>query len=289
MSHRPAFVALNPMDDRPTASPPELTAPPSWRCIDIISDLHLQAGHPRTFEAFSQYLSTTPADAVFILGDLFEAWVGDDMRELPFEAECTRVLAQAGRRLRLHLMVGNRDFLLGQAMAQACHAQLLDDPLVLSAFGQRHLLTHGDAWCLDDTAYLAFRAQVRQPAWQAAFRAAPMAARLQTARELREGSEARKQMLPADHDWADVDEAFAGRQMLAADTSVLIHGHTHHPVSQAFGADGFIRHVLSDWELEAEPPRAEVLRLSAAGIERLTPARASLPPAPPSAMPHAPK
>ncbi|RZI81005.1 MAG: UDP-2,3-diacylglucosamine diphosphatase [Rubrivivax sp.] len=264
------------MDDRPAALPPELHAPPSWRCIDIISDLHLQAGHPRTFGAFSQYLSATPADAVFILGDLFEAWVGDDMRELPFEAECTRVLTQAGLRLQLYLMVGNRDFLLGPSMAQACHAQLLDDPTILAAFGQRHLLTHGDAWCLGDANYLAFRAQVRQPAWQAAFQAAPMAARLKTARELRDGSEARKQLLPADHEWADVDEPFAGRQMQQAGTPVLIHGHTHHPVSQAFGPEGFVRHVLSDWELDAESPRAEVLRLSAAGIERLHPSQAAL-------------
>lgn len=263
------------MNDRPAAAPPELTAPPTWRCIDVISDLHLQAGHPRTFDAFSRYLSSTPADAVFILGDLFEAWVGDDMRELPFEAQCTHVLAEAGQRLRLHLMVGNRDFLLGTDMAQACHARLLDDPTVLSAFGQRYLLTHGDAWCLDDTDYLAFRAQVRQPAWQAAFQATPMTARLKTARELREGSEARKQLLPADHEWADVDEALAGRRMGDARTPVLIHGHTHHPVSEAFGAPGFVRHVLSDWELDAEPPRAEVLRLSAVGIERLPPAQAA--------------
>ncbi len=276
------------MDARPTASPPDLIAPPSWRCIDFISDLHLQASHPRTFEAFRQYLAATPADAVFILGDLFEAWVGDDMRALPFEADCTRVLAQAGQRLALHLMVGNRDFLLGQAMAGACHARLLDDPTVLSAFGQRHLLTHGDAWCLGDTDYLAFRAQVRRPAWQAAFLAGPMDSRIKTARELRDASEARKQMAPAHHEWADVDEAYAGQQMLQAGASVLIHGHTHHPASQGFGGEGLTRHVLSDWELDAEQPRAEVLRLSATGIRRLSPAGASAAPALETATPHAP-
>lgn len=256
------------MDDRTVDAPTELMAPPSWRCIDFISDLHLQSSHPRTFEAFSGYLEATPADALFILGDLFEAWVGDDMRHLPFESECAQALAAAGRRLALHLMVGNRDFLLGQDMARQCHAQLLDDPTVLVAHGNRHLLTHGDAWCLDDVDYLAFRRQVRQPGWQTDFLAQPMQVRLKTARQLRDASEARKHLMtPAD--WADVDPEFAAQHMRKAQATVLIHGHTHRPGSMDFGVPEGQRHVLSDWELDDLPQRAEVLRLTAGGMARL--------------------
>lgn len=256
------------MDDRSAAPAAELIAPPSWRCIDFVSDLHLQASHPRTFDAFTAYLRQTPADALFLLGDVFEAWVGDDMRELPFEAACTQALASAGQRLALHLMVGNRDFLLASAMAEACHARLLDDPTILVAHGQRHLLTHGDAWCLDDTGYLAFRGQVRQPAWQAAFLAQPMDTRLVAARGLREASEARKHTMSHD-DWADVDPLYARDQMVRAQAAVLIHGHTHRPGTMPFGPAGGMRHVLSDWELDAAPSRAEVLRLNAEGFQRL--------------------
>ena len=258
----------------PASGLADISAPPSWRCIDFISDLHLHEGLPRTFEAFEAYLAGTPADAVFILGDLFEAWVGDDMRHQPFEARCTQALARAGQRLALFLMVGNRDFLLGQAMAQACHARLVADPALLHAFGSRHLLTHGDAWCLDDTEYLAFRRQVRSPAWQEDFLAQPLPSRLRTAQALREASEARKDTLPVDA-WADVDEAHAGEHLTLADAHSLVHGHTHRPGSGAFGRPGGQRHVLSDWDLDhPAAPRAEVLRLIARGFQRLPPAQA---------------
>lgn len=244
-----------------------VNAPPSWRCIDFISDLHLHEGRPHTFEAFKHYLQGTPADALFILGDLFEAWVGDDMRHQPFEQQCTQVLAQAGRTLRLHLMVGNRDFLLGQTMSDACHARLLDDPTVLHAFGQRHVLTHGDAWCLADTDYLAFRAQVRSNAWQAAFLAQPLPQRLHAARAMRNASEGRKeQMMPAD--WVDVDASAAAAVLSEAASFSLVHGHTHRPASEPFARPGAQRHVLSDWELDGDPHRAEVLRLTASGFAR---------------------
>src|SRR5690606_6723402 len=144
-------------DHHPVPAMHALQAPPSWRCIDFISDLHLHAGLPRTAHAFFNHLRHSRADAVFILGDLFEAWVGDDMRHEPFEAQCTAELAAAGKRLYLGLMVGNRDFLLGLDMAQACHAHLLPDPTVLEAFGQRTLLVHGDELCLADETYLRFR------------------------------------------------------------------------------------------------------------------------------------
>jgi UDP-2,3-diacylglucosamine hydrolase len=266
------------MGKPPFPAPDTLIAPPSWRCIDFISDLHLHEGLPRTTEALSSYLRSTPADAVLILGDLFEAWVGDDMRQQPYEAHCTHLLNQAAQRLYLGIMVGNRDFLLGQAMLSACHAHPLGDPTLLDAWGERLLLVHGDALCLADQAYLRFRSQVRQPAWQTAFLANPLDARLAQARQMRDASQAHQQgKVP--QDWADVDEAAAARWMQAADAPTLIHGHTHRPQTSPFGGAHQlpsgqtrprVRHVLSDWDLDHGPARAEVLRLRPEGIRRLS-------------------
>ena len=259
-------------------APYPLHAPPSWRCIDFISDLHLHESHPRTFEAFQQYMQGTRADAVFILGDLFEAWVGDDMRHQPFEAACTAELAAAGARLDLHFMVGNRDFLLGAEMARACHATLLNDPTVLHAFGQGHVLSHGDAWCLDDTEYQAFRAQSRSEPWQTRFLSQPLAARLAAAKAMRDASESRKHDMRQE-DWADVSPQAAAEALIAAAAAVLVHGHTHRPASEPFAQPGARRHVLSDWDLDHAPYRAEVMRLSANGYQRLSIAEALAAPA----------
>ncbi len=260
----------------PCPASPQLLAPEAWTSIDFISDLHLDQAHPLTQQAFVDYLAHTPASAVMILGDLFEVWVGDDGRQLPFEAACTAAMAQAGQRLWLGLMVGNRDFLIGPEMLAACHAHALPDPLLLEAFGQRHVVTHGDAWCLSDTEYLAFRGMVRQDAWQQAFLAKPLAERLVTARGIRQQSEARK-MAHEPQMWADVDAAHASEFLRQGDSLSLIHGHTHRPGSEPFGPAGATRHVLSDWDLDQAAPRAEVLRLSPAGLERLSLAQACSP------------
>lgn len=266
------------MGKPPFPAPGIFTAPPSWRCIDFVSDLHLHEGLDRTTEAFGAYLRSTTADAVVILGDLFEAWVGDDMRSEPYEAACTAMLRAAGERLHLAIMVGNRDFLLGAEMMAACAAHPLPDPTVLEAWGRRTLLVHGDALCLSDAAYLRFRAQVRQPAWQQSFLAHPLEARLTQARHMREASQ-QHQQAQAPQAWADVDEGAAAQWLDASHASALIHGHTHRPVSQAFGNPPSalgeamqpprMRHVLSDWDLDHGQPRAEVLRLSAQGFERI--------------------
>ena len=247
----------------------EVTAPPAWGAIDFISDLHLSADMPRTFAAWAGYLERTRADAVFILGDLFEVWAGDDAREDDFEHRCVEVLARAATRRAIGFMAGNRDFLVGAAMLETCGVFALPDPTLLVAFGQRLLLTHGDALCLSDTAYQHFRAQVRDPAWQADFLARPLTERRALARQLRDGSEQRKRQL-ARHDWPDVDRAGALRWMNAAGALTLIHGHTHRPASESIAPDRE-RHVLSDWDLDQPPVRAEVLRLSAGGLRRLEP------------------
>lgn len=260
------------MGKHPFPNAHTLIAPPSWRCIDFISDLHLHDGLPLTTNALAGYLASTPADAVLILGDLFEAWVGDDMRTQAYEAQCVAMLKAASQRLHLGIMVGNRDFLLGPDMLDACGAQAMPDPTVLEAWEQRFLLLHGDALCLADEAYLRFRAQVRQPAWQQAFLAHPLTARLAQAQQMRDASQAHQQT-QTPQDWADVDEASAAAWMQAANAPTLVHGHTHKPTSQPFGSTpghARTRHVLSDWDLDHGHPRAEVLRLRPDGIERIT-------------------
>lgn len=250
----------------------ELAAPPQWRTIDFVSDLHLQASHPRTVAAFAAHLLNTTADAVLILGDLFEAWVGDDARDGPFERGIVEVLRQACARRHVGFMAGNRDFLVGHALMQACGMTALADPTVLIAFGERVLLTHGDALCLEDLAYQRFRAEVRTEAWREAFLARPLAERRAIAERMREASRAH-QAGQREELWADVDPAAAVRWMHEAGAPVMVHGHTHRPGDQVL-APGFLRMVLTDWECDREPARAGVLRLSARGFERVAPASA---------------
>ena len=246
---------------------PPVRAPAAWRAIDFISDLHLQPGEPATFDAWRRYLDGTPADAVFILGDLFEVWVGDDAADGPdgFAAECARVMQAAAARAALFFMPGNRDFLVGEKFLETCGAQLLPDPSVLQFDGRRWLLTHGDALCLGDAEYMEFRAQVRDPRWQQQFLAKPLASRQAIARALRQQSEERKRR---EVDWADVDDAAALAWLDAAGAQTLVHGHTHRPGDHLVGTRGW-RAVLSDWDAEAEPPRQQVLRLTSAGLQRI--------------------
>ena len=248
----------------------ELAAPPAWRAIDFISDLHLSEALPHTFQAFEAHLNNTAADAVFILGDLFEAWVGDDMALYGFERLCVQAMAHAANRRQLAFMVGNRDFLAGTELLRQSRAIGLPDPTVLSAWGQRVLLSHGDALCLADTPYQAFRREVRSVAWQTSFLARPLNDRLKIAAEIRQGSQesqVRRQFDGAAD--ADVDSAEAVHWMHAMGTPEMVHGHTHRPGSNLLGP-GFKRHVLSDWDLDTAQ-RAEVLRLTRDGFERLPP------------------
>lgn len=245
----------------------DYVAPMSWQQVDFISDLHLCAAMPRTLDAFARHLRHTAADAVFILGDLFEVWVGDDARTLPFESLCLDILAESASRRQLAFMVGNRDFLLGPAMLRASGMMGLPDPTVLTAWGHRVMLSHGDALCLADTAYQSFRREVRSAAWQAEFLARPLAQRVALATTMREASQERRRF-DGDAD-ADIDAAEAVRWMHGLGTAELVHGHTHRPGSEDM-VPGFKRHVLSDWDLDTES-RAQVLRLTRDGFERLPP------------------
>jgi len=247
----------------------EVNAPPGWQSIDFISDLHLAADTPRTFEAWADYMRRTTAGAVFILGDLFEVWVGDDTRIEGFEARCAKVLTEATQQRSVFFMVGNRDFLVGAEMLEACGVTALADPCLLSAFGQRVVLTHGDELCVADVEYQKFRAMVRNPAWQAKALAQPLEVRRHMAREARSQSEMRKHGTTSPADWVDIDPVMATAWLHDRNAPTLIHGHTHRPASEPIGASG-TRHVLSDWDMDHSPYRAEVFRFTAAGLARLS-------------------
>ncbi len=268
------------------------TLPAEVQAVEFLADLHLADDTPATLAALAAHLQATDADVVVLLGDIFEVWIGDDSLADPasFEARAIARLVDAirarKRPLMLAMLVGNRDFLFGE---QACHAAgllPLADPTVLVApWNARLLVAHGDAWCLDDTAYQSFRQQVRSPAWQAAFLARPLNERRDIARGLRQASEARKQAAGTAgvESWGDLDADAVRAALRRADAPDLIHGHTHRPARHDLG-DGLTRWVLSDWHDGAPAPtplrtgmlRADVLRWSASGIERRAPRRDSL-------------
>ena len=230
----------------------------AWQHLTFISDLHLQASQQTTFQVWRHAMHSLQTDALFILGDLFEVWVGDDILEAPegdFERQCCAVLRQMADRCPVYWMVGNRDFLWGDKAAQQSGMQTLQDPCVVQTMQGRWLLSHGDALCIADTAYQAFRQQVRASQWQSDFLSKPLAQRLQIARELRAQSEALKQTQKV---WIDVDNAAAMASLQQYEASMLIHGHTHQPALHSLSAD-HQRLVLSDWDASATPARAEWL------------------------------
>lgn len=255
------------------AAPPLLSPPPGCRQVDIVSDLHLGPLVPTTAQAFRDYLARTTADALLLLGDIFEVWIGDDLLDAPdsFEGPIVADLRRASERLAIGFLHGNRDFLIGAGFAERSGCLLLPDPVALQLGEQRLLLMHGDALCLDDAAYQTFRREVRSPAWGEAFLARPLAQRQAIAAQMRAASEARKQQGAAET-YGDLDAAAMRSALGAAGATRLIHGHTHRPATEALG-DASDRWVLSDWDLEpgAAPARAEVLRLSAdGGVQRLS-------------------
>ncbi len=256
-----------------------IEAAPHWRRIDFISDLHLQGEPAATFELWREFMLGTNADALFILGDLFEVWIGDDsvldsasatLASSGFESRCLDLMRTTARRMPIYFMAGNRDFLLGPAALASCGVQGLKDPALLVFGPDRFVLTHGDALCLSDLEYQAFRSMVRSDAWQGDFLGRPLAERRALARQFREKSAARQRSRQA---MAEVD-AEAARQLLRErQAPTLIHGHTHRPADHDLG-QGLKRVVLSDWDGAAAPPRSQVLRLEASGWRRLSLAEA---------------
>jgi UDP-2,3-diacylglucosamine hydrolase len=247
-----------------------LEAGPGWQAVDLLSDLHLHQPDA-TFALLRSHLLSTQADAVILLGDVFEAWVGDDQVDAGgFASDAAALLREAAQRRPLYFMHGNRDFLVGERLAAATGIRLLDDPTVLAFGAHRWLLSHGDALCLGDTDYLRLREQVRGTDWIAAFLARPLAERNAIADDMRARSRMHQQALAH---WSDVDADGARAWLAGAGCETLVHGHTHHPGHHDLGA-GRSRIVLSDWDARAVPPRGDVLRLHVAGhAERLAPQR----------------
>ena len=221
--------------------------------IHFISDLHLSPATPALTELYQRTLNDWrgQVEALYILGDLFDYWVGDDDDE-PYLVEQTAVLRRFADATPLYIMRGNRDFLFGQQFAANSGATLLDDPHLLSYAGQRYVLTHGDALCTDDVAYQQFRMMARNPAWQAATLAKPLAERCLLAQQLRMMSEGNKQQ-QGKTSISDATEQ--GVQALLAQFSdngtlpVLIHGHTHRPAMHRHSINDHSaeRWVIADW------------------------------------------
>ena len=231
----------------------------------FIADLHLDPSRPQITDLFERYLADEEvrhADALYILGDLVEAWIGDDDdAELPARiATATRAVRDAG--VPVYFMVGNRDFLLGPAFAARAGLTLLDDGTVHDIHGRRTLLMHGDVLCTDDVAYQAVRQQVRTPEWQAQILAMPLHARRAFAAKAREDSKTHTGNTM--ESIMDVNADAVAEAMRKAGVTRLIHGHTHRPAVHDFQLDGAPaqRIVLGDWY-----EQGSVLRVDADGVE----------------------
>ena len=220
--------------------------PPSDTVL-LISDLHLDPARPELTRAFFDFLSREAgkAGALYILGDFFNVWIGDD-DDTPLCAEvcyALKKLTDAGT--RVYLMHGNRDFLMGERWAAACGASLIHVPYVLRSGNARFLLLHGDSLCTRYTDYMAFRSMVREPQWQHAFLARPLAERRAFAEQARARSKTMSSNKP--DDIMDVTPAEVERVLAENGVTTLIHGHTHRPAVHALGGERS-RVVLGDWD-----------------------------------------
>lgn len=237
----------------------DLHAPSHWRTLEFHSDVHLFDQEPNTFAAWQAYLAASTADAVFILGDLFEVWVGDDAvsSSSTFDRQIVASLRASAHQRPTFFLPGNRDFLVGDSFLRQVGLQRLPDPCVLVFQGQRIALSHGDALCTDDTAYQQFRTEVRSAQWQRDFLGQPLDIRQAKARAIRQASESRKQAQTA---YVDVNTDAVTALMTQVRADVLVHGHTHQAGSHMLDA-GRQRLVLSDWCADATPSRLEILQL----------------------------
>jgi UDP-2,3-diacylglucosamine hydrolase len=228
------------------------------------SDVHLSDAQPRTGEAFLAGLARYAPGVthLFLLGDLFDAWVGDDVLDDP-SCEATalalvrQLAALAASGCVIHCLHGNRDFLLGEGFAARSGARILPDPCLIDLHGVPTVLTHGDTLCTGDTEYLAFRALSRSPAWQEAFLAQPLAGRLAAARAMRAQSEQSKTAKPMA--LMDATEDAVLDLLRDSDARQMIHGHTHRPARHwhRLAREALPRWVLPDWD--ADGPRGGML------------------------------
>ena len=230
----------------------------------FISDLHLPVAGSPLRDAFARFLAgpARGASALYILGDLFESWAGDDagLAEYGVERACLRALTKAG--VPVYFQHGNRDFLVGGEFAAATGVQLLADPLKVELGGVTTLISHGDQWCTDDVGYQRWRRFARNGVVQAVYGAMPRAWRERFAGTVRARSDAGKQYRPADI--MDVNDGAVRAAFAEHGVTRMIHGHTHRPATHEYALDGRAcqRHVLADWR----PERCEALRVDATGV-----------------------
>jgi UDP-2,3-diacylglucosamine hydrolase len=229
----------------------------------FISDLHLDPSRPAIVAQLERFLADVApgADALYILGDLFEYWVGDDGLSLPFPRRIAARIHAVADAIPVRFMHGNRDFLAAERFARETGAGLIADPTVIDLNGTRTLLLHGDTLCTDDVRYQAFRTQVRDPAWQKATLALPIEERLVLANRMRIESEGTKQA--TEMEIMDVSPEAVARAFTESGCDVMIHGHTHRPGRHVHRVGGRerVRWVLPDWY-----ERGGYLEASGAGI-----------------------
>src|SRR3954468_20617519 len=216
----------------------------------FISDLHLSPETPAATASLVNFLSQTAAqaDSLYVLGDLFEYWIGEEGMVEPYAQQVIqsfRTVADKG--VATYFMHGNRDFLVGERVAQASGLRLLADPTVVDLYGTPTILMHGDTLCTGDHEYQRFRAMVRNPEWQRAFVAKPLVERVRMAQEVRGRSEQSKSI--KDMTIMDVAPMAVEKTFRTYHAARLIHGHTHRPARHEYSIDG--RHcerwVLGDW------------------------------------------
>lgn len=218
--------------------------------IHVIADLHLAASQSALTDGFIRYLHALPTEcqALYILGDLFEYWVGDDDDD-EFIRQIARSIAKLQQRgIAVYFQHGNRDFLLGQDFAARSGMHILPDPFLLEINGVSWLLMHGDSLCTADKDYMQFRQQVRNPQWQREFLAKPLPERHAIAAQLRQQSKTQSSNKPEDIMDVSHDEVLASLQQF--ETLNLIHGHTHRPAEHQYRLDDgreATRWVLGDW------------------------------------------
>lgn len=231
----------------------------------FVADLHLSPERPQTTRVFEDFARRTAsrADALYILGDLFEFWPGDDDLADPHHAAVANTLAELSRSgTAVFIMHGNRDFLMAGGFARAAHACLIPDPTLIDLYGTPSLLMHGDTLCTGDTAYLAFRARVRQPAWQMEFLARPLAERKAEIEALRQRSATDKQLKSIVE--MDVHPDAVAAALREHGYPRLIHGHTHRPARHLHRVDG---RDCERWVLDSWYDHGSYLRCDAAGCE----------------------
>lgn len=235
----------------------------------FVSDVHLHPSVPRTTDAFLHFLQhhAIQVKQLYLLGDLFEYWAGDDDIVTSYNKkiiDAIRVLNDFN--VAIFWLAGNRDFLIGEGFAKITGATLLPDPFVADIAGQRIALTHGDAQCTDDLAYMAFREKVRQPSWQREFLTMPLAQRKAVIENMRSGS--REAQREKSYEVMDVNADAVASLFNATQTSIIIHGHTHRPARHEYAHNGShqVRYVLSDWDCDHEVARGGWLAVDTAGV-----------------------